>query len=169
MDGRHPNNDKPRPKRRKAEDNPYTLSEMVDTASMSHYYISFIDGQGRNIRLEISRELFATFDRFELDDLSFLNEVDNHYEHSELTEATLNARALHKPDTVEDIVSHRIQSKKLREAIAHLPQTQRTRLLLYYFGGKTYQQIAEMEGCTHHAVMKSVSAAIKTLKNFLDT
>ena len=30
MDGRHPNNDKPRPKRRKAEDNPYILSESVD-------------------------------------------------------------------------------------------------------------------------------------------
>ena len=168
MDGRHPNNDKPRPKRRKAEDNPYTLSEMVDTASMSHYYISFIDGQGRNIRLEISRELFATFDRFELDDLSFLNEVDNHYEHSELTEATLNARALHKPETVEDIVSHRIQSKKLREAIAHLPQTQRTRLLLYYFGGKTYQQIAETEGCTIMPIKRSIDAALKKLKKFLE-
>ena len=168
MDGRHPNNDKPRPKRRKAEDNPYTLSEMVDTASMSHYYISFIDGQGRNIRLEISRELFATFDRFELDDLSFLNEVDNHYEHSELTEATLNARALHKPEAVEDIVSHRIQSKKLREAIAHLPKTQRTRLLLYYFGGKTYQQIAEMEGCTIMPIKRSIDAALKKLKKFLE-
>ena len=168
MDGRHPNNDKPRPKRRKAEDNPYTLSEMVDTASISHYYISFIDGQGRNISLEISRELFATFDRFELDDLSFLNEVDNHYEHSELTEATLNARALHKPEAVEDIVSHRIQSKKLREAIVHLPKTQRTRLLLYYFGGKTYQQIAEMEGCTIMPIKRSIDAALKKLKKFLE-
>ena len=167
MDGHHPNNDKPRPKRRKAEDNPYTLSEMVDTASMSHYYISFIDGQGRNIRLEISRELFATFDRFELDDLSFLNEVDNHYEHSELTEATLNARALHKPDTVEDIVSHRIQSKKLREAIAHLPQTQRTRLVLYYFGGMTYKQIADMEGCKYQTVQESIYAALEKIKKFL--
>ena len=167
MDGRHPN-DKPRPKRRKAEDNPYTLSEMVDTASISHYYISFIDGQGRNIRLEISRELFATFDRFELDDLSFLNEVDNHYEHSELTEATLNARALHKPEAVEDIVSHRIQSKKLREAIVHLPKTQRTRLLLYYFEDKTYQQIAEMEGCTIMPIKRSIDAALKKLKKFLE-
>ena len=167
MDGRHPN-DKPRPKRRKAEDNPYTLSEMVDTASISHYYISFIDGQGRNIRLEISRELFATFDRFELDDLSFLNEVDNHYEHSELTEATLNARALHKPEAVEDTVSHRIQSKKLREAIVHLPKTQRTRLLLYYFEDKTYQQIAEMEGCTIMPIKRSIDAALKKLKKFLE-
>ena len=167
MDGHHPNNDKPRPKRRKAEDNPYTLSETVDTASMSHYYISFIDGQGKNIRLEISKELFATFDRFELDDLSFLNEVDNHYEHSELTEATLNARALHQPDTVEDIVSHRIQSKKLREAIAHLPQTQRTRLVLYYFGGMTYKQIADMEGCKYQTVQESIYAALEKIKKFL--
>ena len=168
MDGRHPNNDKPRPKRRKAEDNPYTLSETVDTSLISHYYISFTDGQGKRIRLEISQTLFDTFDRFELDDLSFLNEVDNHYEHSELTEATLNARALHKPGTVEEIVSSRTQNEKLREAIVHLPKTQRTRLLLYYFGGKTYQQIAEMEGCTIMPIKRSIDAALKKLKKFLD-
>ena len=167
MDGHHPN-DKPRPKRRKAEDNPYTLSESVDTSLTSHYYISFTDGQGKKSRLEISQELFSTFDRFELEDLSFLNEVDKHYEHSELTEATLNARALHKPDTVEEMVFHRTQNEVLREAIAHLPQTQRTRLILYYFGGMTYKQIAEMEGCQYQAIQKSIYDAIRKIKNFLN-
>ena len=167
MDGRHPNNDKPRPKRRKAEDNPYTLSEMVDTASMSHYYISFIDGQGRNIRLEISKELFATFDRFELDDLSFLNEVDNHYEHSELTEATLNARAFKHPESVEEVTIRRFQSEQLHRAISELPVIQKRRLILHFFRKMSYEQIAEMEGCTKRAVKFSVDIAIKKIREKL--
>ena len=167
MDGHHPNNDKPRPKRRKAEDNPYTLSEMVDTASMSHYYISFIDGQGRNIRLEISRELFATFDRFELEDLSFLNEVDNHYEHSELTEATLNARAFKHPESVEEVTIRRFQSEQLHRAISELPVIQKRRLILHFFRKMSYEQIAEMEGCTKRAVKFSVDIAIKKIREKL--
>ena len=167
MDGRHPNNDKPRPKRRKAEDNPYTLSEMVDTASISHYYISFIDGQGRNIRLEISKELFATFDRFELDDLSFLNEVDNHYEHSELTEATLNARAFKHPESVEEVTIRRFQSEQLHRAISELPVIQKRRLILHFFRKMSYEQIAEMEGCTKRAVKFSVDIAIKKIREKL--
>ena len=167
MDGRHPNNDKPRPKRRKAEDNPYTLSETVDTASMSHYYISFIDGQGRNIHLEISRELFATFDRFELEDLSFLNEVDNHYEHSELTEATLNARAFKHPESVEEVTIRRFQSEQLHRAISELPVIQKRRLILHFFRKMSYEQIAEMEGCTKRAVKFSVDIAIKKIREKL--
>ena len=167
MDDRHPNNDKPRPKRRKAEDNPYTLSETVDTASMSHYYISFIDGQGRNIHLEISRELFATFDRFELEDLSFLNEVDNHYEHSELTEATLNARAFKHPESVEEVTIRRFQSEQLHRAISELPVIQKRRLILHFFRKMSYEQIAEMEGCTKRAVKFSVDIAIKKIREKL--
>ena len=37
----------------------------------------------------------------------------------------------------------------------------------YYFGEFTYEQIADMEGCKHPAVMKSISSALKKLKNFL--
>ena len=74
--------DEKRPKRRK--DNPYTLSKRQDK-----HYLSFRDGQGVLRELLINKELFELLNCVELDDLSFLNEVDRHYEHSELTEATL--------------------------------------------------------------------------------
>ena len=54
--------------------------------------------------MEIGKALFDVLDRFELEDLSFLNEVDNHYERSELTEASLNARAFELPETVEETI-----------------------------------------------------------------
>lgn len=117
--------------------------------------------------MEIDKTLFETFDRFELDDLSFMNEVDNHYEQSEQTEISLNKRAITPQEPVEETVTRKIEVDKLYEAIAKLPDIQRRRLTLYYFGDFTYQQIAEMEGCTHPAVIKSISSALQKLKIFL--
>jgi len=43
--------------------------------------------QGKTDWMEIDKTLFDAFNEFELDDLSFFNEVDRHYERSEMTEA----------------------------------------------------------------------------------
>ena len=96
-----------------------------------------------------------------------LNEFDNHTEHSELTEASLNKRALHKPESVEEIVYVRLRNERLHNAISKLPDTQRRRLLLYYFGGLTYEQIAKLEGCTKRAVKFSVESAREKIKEKL--
>jgi len=47
-----------------------------------------------------------------------------------------------------------------------LPAPQRRRVILHYFEGYTYEQIAMIEGCTHQAVNKSVLAAEKKLKKY---
>lgn len=97
MDGNHP-------KRRKDKYNPYTLSEKNGS-----YFLAFTDGQGVLQNMEISRELFEAFNGFELDDLSVLNEWDRHIEQSQQTEQSLDRRALHRPETVEDAVWHRLE------------------------------------------------------------
>ena len=70
--------DEKRPKRRKDKYNPYTLSQKEDK-----HYISFRDGQGVLRELQITKELFEVLNRFELDDISILNEWDRHIEHFE--------------------------------------------------------------------------------------
>ena len=92
MDERHPNQADPRPKRREDKDNPYEIFTTGAGAEQVRHYIRFKDGTGSEHCLEIDKGLFDLLDGFELDDLRHLNEVDNHYEHSELTEATLNER-----------------------------------------------------------------------------
>lgn len=167
MDGKHPENFDQRPKRRSNEDNPYKLYTVGIETDHPHFYLSFRDSAGAKQFMEIDKTLFDAFDRFELDDLSFMNEVDNHYEHAEQTEASLNRRAVMPQESVEETVSRRMEVEALHRAIAKLPNIQRRRLILYYFGELTYQQIAEMEGCTFQAVAKSVVAAEKFLKKFL--
>ena len=164
MDGKHPKNIDPRPTRRKDKDNPYEVfTTDIDTAQ-PHYYLSFEDSSSVKQCIEIDKALFDAFDHFELDDLSFMNEVDRHYEQSEQTEQSLNRRAFQLQESVEEAVFQRVEVETLRQAIAKLPETQRRRLVLYYFGGFTYEQIGEMEGCSKRAVKFSVDIALKNLK-----
>ena len=152
MDGKHPN-------RKKDKFNPYTLS-----VEGNEYYVSFADGQGNKHKEKLSKELYELFDRFELEDISHLNVVSNYYEHSELTERTLNHRAILPPEPMEEGVYRKILSDQLHTAISKLPAVQRRRVLLYYFGEFTYEQIAQMEGCSKRAVKFSVDIAIQKLK-----
>ena len=155
MDGKHPN-------RKKDKYNPYTL-----IISDGPYYLSFKDSRGELQTIEIDEVLYGLFNRFELEDISHLNKLSRHIEHSELTEATLNDRAFHKPETVEDAVSRNMEYELLHRAIAKLPEIQRRRLLLYFFGELTYEQIAELEGCTKRAVKFSIDIALEKLKKDL--
>ena len=151
------------PKRRKDKYNSYKICE-----NDGRYYISFKDGQGVRHDMEIEKGLFDVFNCFELDDLSILNEWDRHIEHFEQTEQSLNRRASHKAESVEEVVLHNIECEELYRAIAALTETQQKRLMLYYFRGLTYHQIAEMEGCSVSAVRGSISAAIENIKKILE-
>ncbi len=163
----HPKSIDPRPKRRRDKDNPYTIFTTGINTATPHYYLSFVDSNNMERCVEIDKPLFDTFDRFELEDISFMHKVDKHYERTEQTEASLNKRAMKPQESVEEIVSQRIEVDRLHQAIAQLPEKQRRRLVLYYFGEFTYEQIAKMEGCTKRAVKFSVDIALKNLKENL--
>ena len=155
MGGNHPN-------RKKDKFNPYTLSVENDT-----YYISFTDGQGIFHKQEISMELYAAFNGFELDDISLMNEASRHLSDMGMTEESLCHLIADPSESMEDHVYRRIMYQELHKAIAQLPEIQRRRVLLYYFGGYTYEQIALMEGCKHPAIIKSVASAEKNIKKIL--
>lgn len=167
MDDRHPNSIDPQVKRRRDKDNPYTIFTTGIETNSPRYYLSFRDGCGVQHCMEIGRELYEALNQFELEDISFMNEVDRHYERSEQTEESLNKRAVRRNNSVEEIVYRHMENERLYEAIGKLPETQRRRLTLYYFGAFTYEQIAKQEGCTIMPVKRSIDSAIKKLKNFM--
>lgn len=152
MDEKHPN-------RKNDKHNPYTLM-IVE----GRYHLSFKDGRGKLQTLEIDKILYDLFNLFELEDISYLNKVSRHIEHSELTEATLNERAFYKQTNLDEMVLRNMECELLHKAISKLPEVQKRRLLLYFFGDMTYEQIAKMEGCTKRAVKFSVDIAIEKLK-----
>ena len=108
----------------------------------------------------------ATAEKVAADGGKFKEYLDRHYEQSELTEASLYDRAVHRPVTVEESALQSMEYAQLHRAISELPEIQRRRLILYYFQGMTYEQIAGMEGCTKRAVKFSVDIAVEKLKKF---
>ena len=105
--------------------------------------------------------------QFELDDLSELNEYDNHIEHSEVFENTLNKRILHKPVDVEEIVETNTTNKQLKKAINCLSEVQKRRIKLYYFEDKTVEEIAKLEKTSHQAVSETIRKGIVNIRKFL--
>lgn len=155
MDGNHPN-------RKKDKLNPYTLSRQAGS-----YFLSFKDGQGVQHEIELDESLYHLFNRFGLEDISYLNAASRHYDPLELTEQTLHDRMFLPIETVEESVLRSMENERLYKAISKLPEVQRRRLLLCYFGNLTYEQIAVKEGCTFQAIGKSIAAAEKNIKKFL--
>lgn len=155
MDGKHPI-------RKRDKDNPYEL-----TVDNNGYYVIFFDGQGIHHKEKIGQDLYELFDRFELEDISYLNELSRHHEHSELTEQSLNERAFQQLEPLEDTVLRRLQYDQLHSAIGQLPKSQQKRLILHYFDGMTYEQIALLEGCTIMPVKRSIDKALRKLYKFL--
>lgn len=153
-----------RPKRRKNKDNPYTL--LYDEKNNT-YFVIFKDGEKQTHIIEIEKVIYEAMNKFELDDLSAMNEYDNHIEHSEVFETTLNKRILYKPLDVDEVVEHEIIRKELKKAINQLSDVQKRRIKLYYFEDKTVEEIAKMEKTTHQAVSETIRTGIANIKKIL--
>lgn len=152
-----------RPKRRKDKDNPYTIYSIGRETDHPKYFARFTDGEGIDHCQEISKELFDLMNEFELDDLSHLNEVDRHYGMESITDTI-------DPNTPEDSFMEELGKEYTQACLSELPEIQQRRIRLYFFERHTYQQIADMEGCTKRAVKFTIDRAVevlrKKLKNF---
>lgn len=164
MDAKHLGKPDPRPKRRKDRDNPYTIFSVGKNTENPHFYLSFVDGQGVPICTEISEPVFRELDRLELADLSYLNRADKYLDDGGLTDEILSTQASVHQESLENIIFKQADNDALHTAILNLPETQRRRLVLYYYGRYTYDQIAKQEGCTKVAVKLSVDIALAALK-----
>lgn len=153
-----------RPKRRKYKDNPYTLKYVEEK---NIYIVSFKDVKGHLQEVEVSKEIYKVFDLFELQDIRELNEYDRHIEHSEIYENNLEVRAKDKPLSLEDEVIRKSTLDELKKAIELLPTVQKNRIKKYYFDDKSEVDIAKEEKVSQKNVSKSLSVAIKNLKEIL--
>lgn len=151
-----------RPKRRKDKYNPYTLY-----TESGKFYISFVDINSNFQNVEVSQEVFDSFNRFELDDISQMNEYDRHYEHSEVYENTLHKKKDSSGQSLEEYFENVQVTENLHIAINKLPEGQKRRLKKYYFEEKTFEEIALEEGCTYQCVQRSVYRAVAKIKNIL--
>jgi len=149
-----------RPKRLKSKDNPYTIGyDEINNV----YTIEFKDNKNETHNIEISKEVYDAFDKFELEDISQMHKYSRHIEHSEIFDNNLHKRSFHKPVYIDDEIEHNILIEKLKSSINELPETQKRRLKLYFFGNMTFEEIGKLENCTKRAIKFSVDIAIEKI------
>ena len=142
---------------------PYTLhTEVVE--GITHYFVSFKDGQGALQETEISYPVYLEFLSSVKVDRSLRHWDERYREYSELTDETLYSRALNPQKSLEDTAFGNMQSEQLRLTIESLPETQRRRFVLYHEFGFTYEQIANTEGCTKMPIKRSIDRAVKKIR-----
>ena len=167
MDNNNSINADTRPKRRRSKDNPYDLFSVGINTDSPHFFVCFKDGQGQYHCEEVSRELYEQLDRFELEDLSEMNENDRHIEHSDISENTLHRRAAEPMEPTHEAADIAIRSESVHKAVEMLPPIQRRRVKLHYFVGMTLEQIGTREDCTKQAVKATLRTAEKNLEIIL--
>jgi len=151
-----------RPKRRKSNDNPYTLQIINNT-----YVVIFRDGSRKEQVVEVSEKIFNQMDHFELEDISQMHKIGKHLDKYSYIEEVLYQKSINKPKMIEDIVEERIISEKFREAISSLSPVQKRRIIKYYFNGKDEYEIAKEENALQQSVHIILCRALENLKKIL--
>ena len=143
--------------------NPYILrTEIVE--GITRYYVSFIDGQTFYRETEVSHSVYLEFLRFIKVERNLRRWDERRTEQSELTDETLHRRAIFPQKSAEETTFDRLQSEQLQLTIQELPEMQRRRFILYHEFDLTYEQVAEIEGCSFQAVAKAIKAAESKIK-----
>lgn len=148
-------------KRRKSKENPYKINYMGNEFQLNFKY------NGENKEIKISRELYNVFNKFELEDLSYMNKYDRHIEHLHLDEIQMYKRLKLNSKDIENEVIKNIENQKLHIAINKLPKIQKRRIYLYYFCNMRQREIALKENTSIRAIQYSLECALKNLKKFL--
>jgi RNA polymerase sigma-70 factor (ECF subfamily) len=138
--------------------NDYKLrTEIID--DVTHYYVSFRDGQNILQETEVSRSVYKEFQRFIKTERNLRRWDERHREYSELTDETLYSRVQDPPMGIEDDILDNLRYEQLLLVIRQLSEKQQRRFMLYYEYKLTYEQIAKLERCTNQAVAKSIELA----------
>jgi RNA polymerase sigma-70 factor (ECF subfamily) len=71
-------------------------------------------------------------------------------------------------ESIEDLVSRRELSAIVEEAMARLPDEQRTAIVLKEYHGMTFQEIADLQGCPLSTVKTRLYQGLSVLRRHLE-
>ena len=128
------------------------------------YYAAFFDGKGKPQEVEISEDVFHAFGEFKKEAKKQQNFDERHREYFDLSEEEIANRSAPTQRSIEEVICEKELAELVNAAIDTLPEIQRRRFFLYHRYDLTYEQIAEVDGCTKRAIKFSVDAARKNLK-----
>ncbi len=127
--------------------------------------INYKLADGKRIRLEVSVEVQELLEQADRQIRSQRRQEKRR--HTAYIDGVTDTTAVFPQEDFADLVSRMDNYGRLYAAIRMLSGTQRHRMLLHYFGGFTYRQIAEFDGVAPMTVVDSIKQARKRLKRLL--
>ncbi len=71
-------------------------------------------------------------------------------------------------ESIEDLVARREMSRAVAQAMAELPEEQRTAIILKEYHGLTFQEIADLQGCPLSTVKTRLYQGLSVLRRYLE-
>ena len=131
--------------------------------------IKYKTADGKRICVEVStavKELLEQSDR----QIRSQGRKDRRYlDYAEYIDGVTNATMATPQEDVADLLIKMELVKQLHAAMDKLTETQRRRLILYYYHGLTYRRIAEIEKVNFKTISESVARAIQILKDNIES
>ena len=134
----------------------YNLTEK-EINGKSHYYATFIDGQGIEQTIELEKDVYDAINDSQTQ-ISSRARKDRRYGLCSFDESIGEA------DIIDDSAQTEELLKKVWEHMSELTELQQRRIHLYYIEKKTLKEIADMEGSALQSVHESIVSAINNLK-----
>lgn len=118
--------------------------------------------------IDVSDEVAAALDDFKRAEDNYHLRVRRHKAYYSLDAGDgIERAALYPPPTPEDVYEREQDDQLLFEALDRLTKTQRRRLTAYFFGEKSYAEIARDEGVSERSVRESIEQGLWHMENFL--
>ena len=128
--------------------------------------MTFKDTANVQHEIEVSGEVFEEFRRFTRIERNLRRSDERHEEYLELSESELYRRAVVCPESLDEAIAKNEMRGSIHAALQYLTKIQCCRFILRYEHDLTYEQIAEIEGCTKRAVKFTIDSAVETIKKY---
>ena len=125
------------------------------------YFVTITDENGKEVRMEVSAEIFDAFDEERKLLMRQQNERRRHYDKRGIEDYIIAHESSKTAKSAEDVC---VDRESLAEIHDMCTPKQWRRFCLNKIYGYSCAEIAQREGCGTTAVYKSVSAVMKKLK-----
>lgn len=131
-------------------------------------HIAIVEGEDGRLKFtKINSEILDEFIIEKKIKKSHRHEYDRHIEHSQLTEASLNARMIKKDKSIEDDYIEKEGINYIIRAIWKLPEPQNRRVYMHIVDGLSFSKIAMIEERHKSVIKRSIESGLRNLRKNL--
>lgn len=147
--------------------------ELIDTYIIisnndeSKNIIAFKDVNGKSRIIRANKILRDEYKRRKSEENSQNIKFSRYIEHSELTDISLNKRAVNKEISLEEQVVSNLESERIIKEIWKLPTPQNRRVYMYIVNEFSYTKIAKMENRAIPTIKESIDRGLEILRKKL--